>query len=188
MSNDYQSYFNNIYDKTHFNIQRYIASKFHNLNEIEDILQEVYLEFYKTICKHGVNYISEPEAFLITIAKKKLTKHYSFGTKIKCLFSLTKANSQDEEYTRSDFSDIEGSYNNIVENLINREIIDEVWEIINTKDMETVEIFRLRYLEELQINDISKKMNFPIHTVKNKLYRTLEQIRQTLSESAHTSV
>lgn len=188
MDNAYQVYFNSIYNKTNLNIQKYIASKFHNVNEIEDILQEVYLEFYKTICKHGINYVSEPESFLITIAKKKLAGRYSLGKKLKYLFPLTKTNSQDKEYTRSDFSDIDGSYNDIDEDLIDRETVDEVWRIINTKDAETIEIFRLRYLEELQINEISDKMDLPKHTIKNKLYRTLEQIRETMGDSVYTSV
>jgi RNA polymerase sigma factor (sigma-70 family) len=175
-----QSYFNTVYNDTHLKIQRFISSKYTNIHDIEDILQEVYLEFYKTLCKHGTDYITEPEPFLIDIAKKKLSKRYSLKNRLKRLLPLTKTNEQDEEYTRGDFSDIEGSYDDIDEALIKQETIDAVWQIINAMGAQTIEIFRLRYLEELQIDAISERMNLPKHTVKNKLYRTMEEIRQKI--------
>lgn len=183
MSNALQSYFDNIYDKTHLNIERYVASKFNNYHDVEDILQEVYLEFYKTLCRHGSNYISEPESFLITIAKKKLIRRYALKNKLKCFIPLIKVNSQDEEYTVSDFSDIEGAYNDIDEELIKQETVDMVWEIINSMGEETVEIFRLRFLDELHVNEIAEKINLPVYTVKNRLYRTLDEIRAALKGS-----
>jgi len=117
---------------------------------------------------------------LIDIAKKKLSKRYSLKNRLKRLLPLTKTNEQDEEYTRGDFSDIEGSYDDIDEALIKQETIDAVWQIINAMGAQTIEIFRLRYLEELQIDAISERMNLPKHTVKNKLYRTMEEIRQKI--------
>jgi DNA-directed RNA polymerase specialized sigma24 family protein len=70
----------------------------------------------------------------------------------------------------------------LADTLITRETVDRVWHIISAKEALTAEIFVLRYLEELSIADIAAKTGLPVHTVKNKLYRALEQIRELLAE------
>lgn len=46
--------FNNIYDETYYDILKYIIIKCNNINDANDIIQEVYLEFWNILNKKKV--------------------------------------------------------------------------------------------------------------------------------------
>ena len=74
---DCKRFFNEVYDSTYITVLNYINSRCSNMSDTEDIVQDVYLDFYKRIKKHGFSDIGSVEAFLIFISKKKLAKYYA---------------------------------------------------------------------------------------------------------------
>ena len=76
--------FKKIYDETYNNILRYIIIKTSNINEVNDIIQETYLELWN-ILKRRVLREENLNSFMIGIANNKIKKHYTFLKKLKFL-------------------------------------------------------------------------------------------------------
>lgn len=62
--------FEQIYNETYNHTLRYVISKCENIDDVDDIIQDTYLDFYRML-KNG-NEIADNEAYIITIAKNKL--------------------------------------------------------------------------------------------------------------------
>ena len=65
--------FNEIYDNTYQSVLHYVVCKCANLSDVNDIVQEVYIEAYKKIIiKHK---IKNTKAYVIGIAKHKIYQY-----------------------------------------------------------------------------------------------------------------
>ena len=64
--------FEKIYNNTYNNVRKYIICKCYNLNDVDDIIQETYMELYKKLKEKKE--ISNYQSYLITIAKNKINK------------------------------------------------------------------------------------------------------------------
>ena len=49
----------------------YLISKCKGFDDINDVLQEMYMEYFRTIQKKGIEYVDDEEAFLIALCKRK---------------------------------------------------------------------------------------------------------------------
>lgn len=156
----YIAHFNEVYDKTFFAVRRFVALKCGDIDDIPDIIQEVYLEYYKMISKKGLSYAENEEALLIAIAKRKLFRYY--GKKQSFL------NLDDME------EDIDGSFD---ERLIDGLEADRIWAIIEKEPREVRKIFYLAFFEEMSHSQIAEALGCSVSNVKNKIYRTIKRIR-----------
>lgn len=88
--------FEKIYDETYNNILRYIICKCNNLDDVDDIIQETYLELYKVLKdkKKILNY----ESYIITIAKNKIIRNSEINKKINKI-SIFQENDDKKEYS-----------------------------------------------------------------------------------------
>lgn len=87
--------FEKIYNKTYNNIRKYIICKCYNLNDVDDIIQETYMELYKKLKekKEIINY----QSYLITIAKNKIINYFDANKKINTISIFQESN--DKEFT-----------------------------------------------------------------------------------------
>jgi len=162
--------FNTIYDKTYYDILKFVIIKCHNINDANDILQEVYLEFWKILNKRNIDE-SNIKFFLIGIAINKIKKHYSLIKRIKAI-SIFEKNEQDIEIIDTISSDI-----NIEDLVIKNNEWEEVWKYIKAKKNQNIpKIFYLYYVLDLSISDISKELEVSESYVKNIIYRTLKEL------------
>lgn len=172
------AYFNELYDAYFLKIKGYVIAKCNNLNDVEDIMQETFSEFFLLICKKGADYIKNAEAMLMHIAKVKIYKHYSLLDKLRNIIPLYNKNKEGVEREK-DIID----YNvDIEQKFINEYIIQEVWEIIRNKPKLTQRIFALYYYCDKTIKEISKELKISESNVKHRLYRTLEELRKIYSK------
>lgn len=162
------TYFDEIYERTFKNTIRYISAKCSNIDDITDICQEVYTEVYDVLSKKGVRYINNPEAFVAKITKSKVFRYYSFAEKIKGV-SFNEVSSEEEE-------DI-GSYT-IEDDIITKQLADNIVNHIKNKSDDVKRIFYLYYYVGLTIQEIAKELNMSESNVKNKLYRTVRELRE----------
>ena len=165
MANEsYLNKFNEIYDATYSDILRYVIIKCHNINDANDIIQEIYLEFWKILNKKEIIY-SNINSFLIGIAINKIKKHYTIVQRLKNISIFDK--NTDIESKVSNNIDIEKM-------LIEKEEWDLVWNYIkNKKNQNIPKIFFLHYVLDLSIKEISKELMLNESYVKNNIYRTL---------------
>ena len=148
-----------------------MTSKCGNLDDISDILQETYAEFYATIQKKGVSYIKEPEGLVLDIARKKIWKYYN-GKEPQPV-----RDSSPEDTCQVACPGGEPGTYPVDEAFLNRETLREIRQIVDSKPEDTRRIFYLFYLHDQTIAEISQTMSVSQSFVKNRLYRLGNEIR-----------
>lgn len=164
--------FNEIYDSTYSDILKYIVIKCHNINDVNDILQETYLEFWKLLNKKDIE-DKNIKSYLIGIAINKIKKYYSFIYKLNEI-SIFSKNDKDIELQET----FESS-TNIEDSIIKKEEFLEVWKYIKSKKNQNIpKIFYLYYKLDLTIKEISEHLGKSESYIKNSLYRTLKELHR----------
>lgn len=87
--------FEKIYNQTYNNTLKYIICMCGNLDIVDDIIQDTYLEFYKVL--KDKKEILNVQAYIIKIAKNKIIQYINYNNRID-LVSITRE-SNDEEIT-----------------------------------------------------------------------------------------
>ena len=158
--------FNKYYNDTYENVLKYVVCKCLNMNDIEDIMQEIYLGVYKIVLKgKEIN-----KAYIMGIANKKVNDYYRFKYKDKLIALFNK--DDDIDNVKSDI-DIEKS-------MIIKYDTELVWEFLRKKKVIIFKIFYLYYKGGLKIKDIAKELDITEMKVKNYLYRTLHELNEYL--------
>lgn len=166
--------FDEIYNKTYNQTLKYIICKCSNIEDVNDIIQETYLELYKTI--KNKKEIDDFDKYIIGIAKNKIKKHYNLLYKIKTI-SLFTSKENNLELIDNIKSNID------IENIIIKNIDKEtIWNYLKSKNIIIQKIFYLYYELDLKIKEISKKLNITESYVKNSLYRTLKELQEFLGK------
>lgn len=161
--------FKKIYDETYNNILRYIIIKTSNINEVNDIIQETYLELWN-ILKRRVLREENLNSFMIGIANNKIKKHYTFLKKLKFLI---------KDSSNKDIEDIKEEKISLEELNIKKEEWDSVWRYLKTrKNQDIPKIYYLYYVEGINIKEIALVLKVRESYVKNLLYRTLKELKR----------
>ena len=169
---DLEREFNLIYDSTYHDIYKYVLSKARNAGEIDDIVQNAYLNLYHRLKKGGE--IKEPVKYLVKTAKHEIYKNYKvFGRLEKNIPVFSKSESGDEN-----FDNLELELLNEEKDEISGLILDEIWEFLKNGDVMTYKIFILYFEYDEKLRDIAKMLGIKESTVKNRLFRTLKIIRE----------
>ena len=167
-SKTYLCKFNDIYDKTHIDLLKYVIAKCNNINDTNDIIQETYLEFWKILNKKELSDINI-KSYLIGIANNKLKKHYTLIQKIKTI-SLFQKDDKNIELIDTINDNV-----NIDEIIIRNDII---WKYIKSKKNQDIpKVFYLYYELELSIKEISNILKVSESYIKHLIYRTLHELQ-----------
>lgn len=161
-----------IYKDTYNDVLRYVVSKCRSADDIPDLIQNTYFNFYNRLKKYGE--VKEPKKYLIKIAKNEVYKLYgflSFSRKCVPVFSQI-----DDE----DFSNLELEI--FSEEVYDNELLyKEIWKYIKACDILTFKVFVLYFSQGLKINEIARLLKVNESTVKNRLYRTIKQVKEKFS-------
>ena len=159
---EYLNEFNEVYDKTYDAVVKYVVCKCNNIDDVNDIIQDIYIALYKQLSKN--NNIENINQYVIGIAKNKINKYYGLSYKIKNLFTKTEINNLKNNI-------------NIEKNIVDKDNLEEIWKYLKNKDIIIFKIFYLYYVESLTIKEISKQLNINESNIKNYLYRTLKELK-----------
>ncbi len=165
--------FEQIYKATNVKVLIYITSKCNDTSQIDDIFQETYMEFYKLLSNKGKKYIKNEEAIIMKIAKQKIYRHYRWLDRIKNIIPIIDNQTTEETfevYEETEIMEIENT-------LIQKEMINEIKKFLDSKSLEIRKIFYLHYFFDLTIVEIAEQLSISESNVKNKLYRTLKDMR-----------
>lgn len=163
--------FNEIYDKTHLDLLKYVIIKCHDINDTNDIIQETYLEFWNILNRKELSNINI-QSYIIGIANNKIKKHYTLLQKLKTI-SLFETNDKDIELIDTLEDEM-----NINEIIIQKDNWNTIWKYIKSKNNQDIpKVFYLYYKLELGIKEISKELNRSESYVKHLIYRTLKELQ-----------
>lgn len=161
--------FNEIYEKTYKNTLKYILLHCNNLDDVKDLVQDTYLDFYKYLNKKDISRIENIEKYIIGISKNVLKKYYCSKDKKNKIISIHQ--NEDAEIEINSNVDLELQF-------ISSENVNEIWEYIKCKDIKIAKIFYCYYHLDMKINEISTEMKLNESTVKNCIYRTINELQK----------
>lgn len=150
--------FQKVYDETYDDILKYVVCNISSIQDVSDIIQEIYLAVYKKIKKDIT------KEYVLGIAKHKIKDYYRFHYKYK------------DHVFDSDFIDDVPDHINLLELVIQQDQMDLVWNYLKNKKGIVGKIFFLYYYENYSIKEIANILNISESNVKHYLYRTLQEI------------
>ncbi len=162
--------FEEIYEGTYLSTLKFITIHCYHVSDINDILQDTYVELYKILCKKRKLKVENKQSYICGIARNVIKR---YGAKKKDVISL--ANDEKEEIEVADTFDLE-------QNFMHKQDVQKVWEFIQKKDLVTSKIFYLYFVLGLKIMEIAQELTLNESTVKNKIYRTQKEIQKQLGK------
>ncbi|MFV0394104.1 MAG: RNA polymerase sigma factor [Coprobacillaceae bacterium] len=164
-------HFEEIYNSTYYDVLKFVICKYYNMNDINNIVQETYIELYKILSKKSLENTNIKE-YIFQIANYKIKKHLKLIARLKSLSLSNKNKFDDELINMIDAEiDIEGL-------IINRSQCNEIWDYLLTKQVMISKIFFLYYGMDLTIKEIAIELQVNESYVKNCLYRTIKELRK----------
>ncbi len=166
--------FDKLYNDTYQDIVKYVVCKCHNIDDVKDITQNIYLAILKKTNLKDIN-----KAYLLGIAKNKINEYYRFKYKQK-IISLFSEKEKDIplENIPSDFV--------LQDYIIKEQDLKTIWQFLKKKKVIIPKIFYLYYYSDLNLKQISELLNISESNVKNYLYRTLKELEKYLKERSDT--
>lgn len=172
MSQETLNLFDELYYETYQDVLKYVIINCSNMEDVKDIIQNVYLEVLNKIEKNS-SIISK--AYILGITKNKVKDYYRFHYKNKIISLFTKIKEQENiELIDTITSDID-----IEKIILKEENIKFIWDYLK-KNTITSKIFYLYYYLDYSIKDISKELNISESNIKNHLYRTLKKLNSLM--------
>lgn len=169
---DQNAFFSELYDATHEKVLAYIIVKCGNTEDIADIFQETYTEIISIIRKRGVAYFKNPEAVVMRIAKHMVYRHYKLLESLRRFAKAVDFEDGNPEYEKISFE----------ESLFTKLTVDMAVGYLAKKDELTKKIFYLYYYMDKPIKEIAELFSIKESKVKNRLYRTIKELREYLSK------
>ena len=156
--------FDLLYENTYFDVSKYVVCKCSNPEDVEDILQNIYLAVFKAVSKN----VNITNTYIMGIAKNKVKDYYRFNYKEKIVSLFSSKDNLEMIDTIPADVDIESS-------LIDKYDTDFVWEYLKSKKVIIFKVFYLYFKLELTIKEISEWLSLTESNVKHYLYRTIRR-------------
>lgn len=160
--------FEEIYSRTYKNTLKYILLHCQNLDDVNDIIQDTYVELYKNVKRKKEIVLENEQSFIIGIANHIISKHYRIKYKDKNNISIFEKD--DEEMQINSNQDLEMQF-------ITKNNIEKIWKYINKKDVTVAKVFYLYYGLDMKIIDIAEELKITQSATKNYIYRTVKELR-----------
>lgn len=165
-----------LYNNTYKNVLKYTICHCRNLDDVNDIVQDIYTELYqKIVNKKHIN-LDNAESYIIGIAKNKIKKHYS-------LAKISYIGSENENLSQYSENDID-----IEKDLITKDNVMQVWNYLKNKSELTAKIFYLYYVIDVPIKEIAEELKITESNVKNHLYRTQKNLKERFKKGERQNV
>ena len=167
---DAETYFNSIYNDTYSDVLKYVIIKTSHADQVDDILQNIYHNFYKRITRRGFRDLRVPKAFLIQLAKRELYRHYRRKA-IKTEMETDIAGCTEQ---------IDIDETAFAEMIENKETLNIVRGIAMQMPLLSYKSFVLFYFYDMPIADIAGQLDISPNNVKNRLWRARTAVRKGL--------
>ena len=178
LKNDYSALeeLMNIYSRK---LYYYCCSILKSNTDAEEVVQDTFIKIYKNIAKYNIDY--KFSAWIYKIAsnatKDKLRLRNAKGTNLTVSYSDIQKSESDSTLKDKDIPDSRSNPGKTVQNTeINSILIQE----INKLSGEHKEVLILRHIEDYSYADISEILNCSTGTVKSRIFRARNILREQL--------
>lgn len=170
--------FNDIYNNTYKKILGYIILHCGNLEDVNDLIQETYIELYKMLNKNcWKNKENDISKYIIGISKNILKKYYRHKYKFNKVFSIHEYWENNNEV----FVDLD---NNLEFDFITKSNVNDIWKYIEEKDIKVAKVFYCYYFLDMKLKEIAYEMNMKESTVKSYIYRTIQDLKKKFNKES----
>ena len=172
----YSKDFEKIYKETYNNVLRFAVIKCRNFDDINDIIQDTYLELLKLLKKKKMLEAENIESYILGISNNVLKRYYHKKKKDNIVYYYQ----DDSNLTK----DVEDTFD-LEADIITKHNVSKVWEYLKQKDLITTKVFYLYFAVGLKISEISKELEIGESNIKNRIYRTLKEIKKYLGKDVN---
>lgn len=165
---NYKDDFETIYNATFDMLSKHVYFKVAKIEDAQDIVQEVYMDFYKYVSSKGKT-VENTQSYLIQMANHKLSSYY----KNKLLETTI---IDDDKF----FNQIEDSVH-LEEEVLEQLSLEEIWEEIKTLSEFDQHILIDYYRFGLNFREISERYQIPETTIKSRCQKSIKQLRDKFS-------
>lgn len=169
--------FSLVYEMTYNEIRKYASCRCGDPQHLPDLLQEIYLEYYRTLRRKGCAYVRDDRALLMKIASRRAMRYYTLKQRMRLLVPIQAAG-ENGSVTDTDIPDPFS----LEDAVITAEDSGNIAREISHLPAETRKIIYLYYAEEMKLPEIAAAMNMKLSTVKTKLYRGVNKVRKNVCE------
>jgi RNA polymerase sigma-70 factor (ECF subfamily) len=172
--------FNQIFDATRKKALAFLTARCATPQDADDLFQEIYTELFSCLTRRGADYVQNGEAFVMRLARQKLSRHYPLARRLRLLLPLVREDEDGEEYNLAEW---EPDDLVLEDSALNHILLEEIRQTLAQKPPETQRVFTLFYTLDRSIPEIAKLLRLTESNVKNKLYRTLKELRARYQEA-----
>ncbi len=154
-------------------LYRYLLRMVHEQAEAEDLFQQTWVRVAEKIAQFDVRRNFEP--WLFALARNLAIDH----------LRRVRPSSLDEPIGRAQPDITVGdrlasSHRPVLDGILERERAGQLASALETLSVSYREVLSLRFEEEMKLEEIAEVLAIPLSTVKTRLQRALEKMRQTL--------
>lgn len=160
--------FERVYHATYDDVLKYVVCHVSSIQDVSDIVQDVYFAVYKKI-KREIT-----KEYVLGIARHKLNDYYRFRYR-------RKENILDTDNIENISDDVD-----LLNLVIDQDQIDFVWNYLGNKKSIIGKVFFFYYYENYSLKEIAGILNISESNVKHYLYRTLKEIKTILRKESDT--
>lgn len=171
MSNNHNERFETIYRATFNIISKYVYFKVANISDVEDLVQNIYINFYTYIIKKNKE-VDNIQSYLIQIANNELAKHYKSKQEQPITFS---------DETTYIIENIQSDINVELDVLNTLEPI-KVFELVRKLEIIDQKIIGAHFRYEMTFKEIAQSLIISENTVKTRYYRALKELKKLYEE------
>lgn len=157
--------FDEFYHRTYNDVLKYVVMHCRNSEDIDDIMQNIYIALYHAIEKNK----PVSDVYIFGIAKNKVKDFYRFKYRHKVTYL--------EDETVEPVSE-----ENIEKDILLKATAEEIFNYVKRKDICTFQVFFLYFQEDYALNEIAEELNISLSQVKNKLYRTINEMKEVFGK------
>ena len=171
MSNNNHERFETIYHATFNILSKYVYFKIANISDVEDVVQNIYINFYTYIIKKNKE-VDNIQSYLIQIANNELAKYYKSKQELPITFS-----DETNDIIENIQSDI-----NVEFDVLNTLEPNKIFDLVKKLEIIDQKIIGAHFRYEMTFKEIAQSLLISENTVKTRYYRALKELKKLYEE------
>lgn len=173
MATSQHEQFDTIYHATFSQLSKYVYFKLANLNDVEDLIQNIYIDFYQYIIKKNKK-VENVQSYLMQMANNEISKYYQSKKEQPILIS------EESTYLIDNIQDdVDLEFD-----ILNQFESDLIYQLVKKLDVIDQKIIGGHFRFDMTFKEIALSLNTSENTIKTRYYRSLKILKQLYESSS----